>query len=225
VTRWLARRGGHVVGRIAGHHLDGDPAAWFGAFDCADDAEAASALVRAVTDWAAELGAARLEGPALYSPADGDAGILVEGFEHPGGTGRPWHPPWYAEHLVAARLEPTGPPMPRWRLTVGGTTTMSGDGPVPPHAGRLADPRLVLAGPEGDVAAVPDVSAAGRAMSLRRPTRTECAVVRCDGDPAVLVPALLGAAAAAGYQRAWSPWCPEGDRPPDTVHRLFGQNR
>ena len=37
------------------------------------------------------------------------------GFEHPGGTGRPWHPPWYAEHLAACGFEPDGEPMPRWR--------------------------------------------------------------------------------------------------------------
>jgi hypothetical protein len=39
----------------------------------------------------------------------------------------------------------------------------------------------------------------------------------------VLVPALLAAAGAAGYDAVWAPWSPD-DRPPDTDHRLVGQN-
>jgi hypothetical protein len=81
----------------------------------------------------------------------------------------------------------------------------------------------VLDGPAGAVAGVPDVSAAARTTSLRRPVVTEASVVRCEGDPAALVPALLATAHAAGYEAVWAPWSPD-DRPPDTVHRLFGQN-
>lgn len=222
VVRFLARDGGRVVGRIAGHRVAGSQDAWFGAFDCIDDAAAVAALVGAVRDWAA--GAGRLAGPAMFTPGDGDAGILVEGFDHAGGTARPWHPPWYAQHLTAAGLAPVGAPMPRWRLAAAGTPTMPAGGAVPPHAGRLADAALALTGPAGDVAAVPDVSTAARTTSLRRPPpATEASIVRCDGDPSVLVPALLAAAHDRGYTHVWAPWSPD-DRPPDTVHSLFGRN-
>jgi len=206
VERYLARRAGRVVGRIAVHHRPGDDEAWFGGFECADD----PAAVRALVD-VAHGDHAVLRGPALYTPADGDAGILVEGFALPGGTGRPWHPPWYAEHLAAAGLHP-GEPFPRWRRETGGTATMDRGGPLPPHAGRLADRALVLSGPAGDIAAVPDVS-----RLARRPS--EAAVVRCEGDATILVPALL--AAAAVYEAVWAP---VGAGPPDTVHQLFARS-
>ena len=210
LDRWLVRRRGQVVGRIAAPPVDGDDVAWFGGFECADDAHAVRALVEAVRGWAVERGATRLRGPALYLPDDGDAGVLVEGFEHPGGTGRSWHPPWYAAHLGGAGLQPAEA-FPRWRLrTGGGAAPALAPGPVPPHAGRLGDPRLALE----HVAAVPDVSDVAHA---RRPT--EASVVYVDGDPAVLVPQLL--AAAASYEAMWAPWCPDPARGPDIVHRLY----
>lgn len=221
VVRFLARHGGEVVGRIAAHHIAGAHVAWFGCFDCVDDAAAVAALLDAVDAWRP---AEQIAGPAMFTPADGDAGILVEGYDHAGGIARPWHPPWYAAHLRAAGAAPVGDPMPRWRVVTGGTPTMTAGGALPPHAGRLADAALVLTGPAGDVAAVPDVSGAARTTSLRRPPPpTEASIVRCDGDPAVLVPALLAAAHGRGYTHVWSPWSPD-ERPPNTVHSLFGRN-
>jgi hypothetical protein len=222
VVRFLARRGGRVVGRICAHHADGTADGWFGAFECADDPEAVAALVRAARQWARLRGATSLSGPATFTVAD-EAGVLVAGFEHGGGTARPWHPPWYAAHLAAAGLAPLDRTFPRWRLAAWGAPTLAEDGTLPPHAGKLADRRLVLGGDAGAVAAVPDIGAALRATSLRRPPDpTEAAVVRLEGDPAALVPALLGAAAAAGYEAVWSPWSPDPSRPPDTVHQLYG---
>lgn len=223
LDRWLVRRRGDVVGRVAAHHVEGDEVAWFGGFECADDLAAVEALMEAAFAWAAERGAARLAGPALYLPDDGDAGVLIEGFEHPGGTARPWHPPWYVEHLDALGFGPWGEALPRWRLattpgaTAAAMATGHGGGRLPPHAGRLADRRLVLPA----IAAVPDVSAVARGRRLRR--ATEAAVVHLDagGDPAALVPALLAAAHGAGYEAVWSPWTPDGHRPPDTAHRLL----
>lgn len=223
VARFLVRRDGTVVGRACAHTVPGSAEGWFGAFECNDDVDAVRALLDASGEWVAERGAASLTGPATFTPAD-DAGILVAGFDHAGGTGRPWHPPWYASHLVAAGLEPVGEPMPRWRLSTGGPGTMPVGGPRPPHAGRLVDPELVLSGPAGDVAAVPDVSAVARAVSLRAARSiqpTEAAVVRSDGDPAVLIPAIR--AAAHRYDALWAPWSPDPSAPPDTVHRLFGR--
>ena len=183
--------------------------------------------MRAACEWCAERGATRLRGPATFTVAD-EAGVQVDGFEHAGGTGRPWHPPWYVQHLVAAGLTVEDRTFPRWRVAAGGPPpkALHEDASVPPQAGTLADRRLVLTGAAGSIAAVPDVSAGFRGTSLRRARRRldsvdEAAVVRVDGDPAVLVPALLGAAGIAGYDHLWTPWTPEV-RPPDTVHQLLG---
>jgi hypothetical protein len=204
-TRFLARRGGRVVGRICAHG-----SGCFGAFDADDDPEAVAALVDA---------AAATTGPLTFTLGD-EAGVLVAGFEHAGGTGRPWHPPYYAAHLRAAGFVEGEREWPRWRVpaTATAVTLPPGDR-QPPHAGRLGDPRLVLDG----VVAVPDVSQAVRMRSVRGARDLlgrEAAVVHSDGDPAVLGPAILGAAHAAGYEAVWLPW-PDGTRPPDTVHRLL----
>jgi hypothetical protein len=211
LDRWLVRRNGAVVGRVAAHHVAGDDLAWFGGFECADDGTAVRALVDAVTEWAVERAATHVRGPALYLPEDGDAGVLVRGFEHAGGTGRPWHPPWYADHLADAGFEPAQA-MPRWRLPTGGTAVPLPRGPVPPHAGRLGDPTIAF----GAIAAVPDVSAIARG---RRQQPAEASVVHLDGDAAVLVPALL--AAATQYEAVWAPWTPSPEAAPDTVHQLL----
>ncbi|MGH9135550.1 MAG: hypothetical protein ACRD0G_00710, partial [Acidimicrobiales bacterium] len=222
VVRFLARRGGAVVGRCCAHVRTGDDRGWFGAFECADDAAAVAALVEAARDWLAERGCTSVTGPATFTSAD-EAGVLVAGFEHPGGTGRPWHPPWYAEHLVEAGLESAGD-MLRWRLPGEETGVVVAEGgPLPPHAGRFADSRLVLQAEAGAVAAVPDVSAVARTPSLRIRPPTEATIVRCEGDPSVLVPAMVNAAHLAGYRHVWAPWCPD-DRVPDAVYRLCRQN-
>ena len=46
-------------------------------------------------------------------------------------------------------------------------------------------------------------------------------MVRIDDDPAAAVPALLTAAAAAGYESVIAPWSPDPDTPPETVHRTY----
>ena len=80
------------------------------------------------------------------------------------------------------------------------------------------------------IAAVPDVTATLARASLRsawrvarraRDHRFDTAVcVRCDGDPAVLVPRLLEAAGAAGYRWLVAPWAPPGTEP-ETTHQVF----
>jgi hypothetical protein len=223
VVRFLVRRGGAVVGRICAHSVAGDERGWFGAFETADEQSSVDALLDAAREWLTARGCTSMSGPATFTMAD-EAGVLVDGFDHPGGTGRPWHPPYYAERLTGAGLTRTERESPRWRLdAVAGGPKLAESGPQPPHAGRFGDARLALQGDDGVIAAVPDVTAVARATSLRvRPAFTEAAVVRAEGELARLVPALLGAAAKAGYHAVWSPWTPH-DTPPDTVHTLFHQ--
>ncbi|MFP5322813.1 MAG: hypothetical protein ACLGIC_13350 [Acidimicrobiia bacterium] len=224
----LARRAGQPVGRIAAHvEGTGVGAGWFGLFDAADDAEVVDALLAAASAWLAEQEAMTMVGPVTWA-IDEEAGVLVDGYDHPAATGRPWHPPWYADQLRRAGGAPDQR-IETFRLEVppdvGEAPSPSGD-PRPPVAGGYADPALVLEG----IAAVPDVAPLLAGASVRsawrvaraareRPSDT-AVVVRCDGDPAELVPGLLRACAARGYRWLLSPWAPD-DRPPERTHQLF----
>ena len=211
VAAWIARRDGRAVGRVA---------AWsegrFGFFDCEDDEAAARALLDAARAWA---GGVPLVGPQGFLP-DEERGVLVSGFSEPGTTGRPWHPPHVARLLS---LLPVAENVRAWRLDAGGPGALAA---AETDLGPYGDPRLVGV----DIVAVPDLAPVLRqkgvrsAWRLARTARTRswegASVVRCDGDPSVLVPAILGAAGRAGYRWVLAPWSPD-DRPPTVVHRLF----
>lgn len=85
---WLAEKDGRALGRISAQvcreHLrvHKDEAGFFGAFDCADDAEAASALFGAAESWLRERGMKRARGPFTLSINE-ESGLLVDGFDTP----------------------------------------------------------------------------------------------------------------------------------------------
>jgi len=236
---FLARRMGKVAGRIAAHIADrdverGDKRGWFGFFDTVDDAAVVEALVGAAREWLGDHGCTTINGLASFTAGE-ELGILVEGFDVAGTTGRPWHPPWYAAHLEAAGL--TRVPdadHPTWRLSCerpgiqrppghlnarASTDPWSGGVDV---VGRFVDPRIVLPG----IVAVPDLtparnSAIAMARRAKRNDWEGCTIVAIDGDPAVYVPDLLKAAAGAGYQWVVSPWSPDPDAAPETRHGRY----
>ena len=226
---FLARRLGRPVGRLTAH-LDAPGSPGRFGFLCIDDDRAvAGALVDAAAGWLSDQGCESMEGPTSFTPAE-EEGLLVAGFEVAGTTGRPWHPPSQAEHLEAlgftARRD-----VPRWRLTaVDAGVTRPVAGRPPGHAGPHGDPRLVLDG----IAAVPDLSEALRGARLRGAWRlarrlreaawSTATIVRLDAPPEEAVPALLSAAARAGYRSVVSPWSPDPDEPPETVHRTFSRS-
>lgn len=84
---FLAKRNGHVVGRIAAlenkpfnqYHKTKDSE--FYLFDCIDDQEVAKLLFDKVAEWSLKRGLDRIVGPKGYGPLDG-YGIQIEGFEH-----------------------------------------------------------------------------------------------------------------------------------------------
>ena len=226
----LARRAGRPIGRVAAH-VDRSGAAdgWFGFFDVPDDPAVAEPLLDAAQEWLDEQGARSMTGPVSWT-ADEDFGVPVAGTEQRGLTGRPWRPSWYADQLRSAGLRP-GEQRSTYRIpaepdAVAVAAPVGSD--PPPHAGRYADPRLVLDG----IAAVPDVSATLARASLRSAWRVarrasdrafDTAVcVRCAGDPAELVPALRAAAGAAGYQWVVAPWAPDGVAP-ETTNQVFSR--
>jgi len=85
---FLARRGGHVVGRIAGivdrlHNQHyGDKTGFFGFFECEDDPEAARALLNAAAGWLAARGRDAIRGPVNPS-LKGEFGVVVLGNDDP----------------------------------------------------------------------------------------------------------------------------------------------
>jgi hypothetical protein len=228
---FLTRRGGTAAGRIAAHiAAKGDEQGWFGFYDAVDDAAVAAALVDQAATWLRVRGCTTMTGPASFTVQD-DPGVLVEGFEVAGTTGRPWHPPWYATQLEAVGLKRIDE-SPTWRLSaselgvvapaLAARSTPSSRGVAAAAAGRFADPRIVLPG----IVAVPDLTPArNSAIALARTAKRKgwvgCTIVEIDGDPATLVPQLQAAASAAGYEWVVSPWSPDPTAPPETVHARF----
>src|SRR6188768_1935252 len=96
----LARRLGKPAGRLTAHlAADGAREGWFGFYDAVDDVAVTAALVEAAAGWLRERGCTSMTGPASFTPED-EPGLLVDGFDVPGTTGRPWQPPHLAEHLA-----------------------------------------------------------------------------------------------------------------------------
>lgn len=223
---FLARRLGRPVGRITAHLDEPGGRGRFGFWAVSDDAGAAGALLDAAQSWLDERGCRTMEGPTSFTEAQ-EQGVLVAGFDVAGTTGRPWHPPSEAAQLEHAGLVRAGE-QPRWRLAAADfDVTRPCVDEAPGQAGRHGDPRLVLEG----IAAVPDLSGALRGANLRSAWRlarrvrerawTTATVVRVDDEPAEVVPALLTAAARAGYDAVIAPWSPDPAAPPETVHATY----
>jgi GNAT superfamily N-acetyltransferase len=104
---FLARRGGEIVGRIAGIIDDNHNkyhnermGAW-GFFECMNDREAASRLFSAVEDWVAKEGMTFLRGP-LNPSTNYTVGLLIEGFEQKPTIMMPWNHPYYVDLVEGA---------------------------------------------------------------------------------------------------------------------------
>ncbi len=97
---FLARLHGKVVGRIAAiedpryNAFHGVRYAWFGFFECVEDARVASALLKTVEDWARVRGLSEVLGPANFS-SNTDWGMLVDSFDRAPLMLMPYNPPYY----------------------------------------------------------------------------------------------------------------------------------
>ena len=106
---FTAERDGRVVGTIAAIHdrqrvrVLGRREGGFGFFECLDDQEAASALLRAAATWLAPRGLGVMSGP--FNPGGGDEmGVLVEGFATRPAIMEGHNPPYYSRLLEGARM-------------------------------------------------------------------------------------------------------------------------
>ncbi len=100
VELFLARRKGVTVGRVAAvlnndhQRQHRDRCGFFGMFECADDPQAAEALIAAAGAWLRARGCDTLRGPASFS-LNSVAGLLVDGFDRPPAVLMAYNPPYY----------------------------------------------------------------------------------------------------------------------------------
>ena len=101
---FLVLRDGRAIGRIAAivdekyNAYANEKCGAFGFFECANDPEAAHALLDAAHDWLAAQGMSFMRGP-LNPSANYTCGLLVHGFDLAPTIMMPWNPPYYAELL------------------------------------------------------------------------------------------------------------------------------
>lgn len=107
LAMYVARRDGQLAGRVAAvvdanynqHHLE--QTAFFGFFDCVDDAQVAFALLDAAEKFARAHGMNKLVGPVNLS-TNYDCGLLVEGHDKPPAMMMPYNKPYYERLVVGA---------------------------------------------------------------------------------------------------------------------------
>jgi hypothetical protein len=105
-SRFLARRDGRVVGRIAASI---DPlfaerwqpgAGFFGFYECEPDLAASRALFDAAEDALRERGVKHVLGPVNLSTHD-EVGLLIDGFSQPPTLLTSYNPAYYESHVEA----------------------------------------------------------------------------------------------------------------------------
>jgi GNAT superfamily N-acetyltransferase len=111
VRRFLARRAGHVVGRVAAV-VDREfadrwkpGAGFFGFFESVDDGEVSAALLSAAEAVLKQQGVGTVLGPVNLSTQD-EVGLLIDGFDRPPTLLSPYNPPWYRRLIEAAGYQP-----------------------------------------------------------------------------------------------------------------------
>lgn len=134
---FVATRHGRPVGRVAAienrahnRHHD-DRVGFFGFFDCADDAEAADALLSTAAEWLRERGLTSIRGP-LSPSMNHESGLLVEGSELRPFVMTPWHPAYSGRLIEAAGYEAVQDLLGYW-------IPSHGDATVPDRLERLAE--------------------------------------------------------------------------------------
>jgi len=101
---WLAYKDNKIAGRVAAivnqHHIDKwkQPYMRFGWLDFVDDYEVSKALIKAVEDWARELGLDAVHGPLGFTNLDRE-GMLVEGFNELATLATSYNYPYYPKHV------------------------------------------------------------------------------------------------------------------------------
>ncbi|MGC8830192.1 MAG: GNAT family N-acetyltransferase [Verrucomicrobiia bacterium] len=104
---WIAESNGNELGRIAGiidethQKIHQDGAAFFGFYECVNDAATSARLFETITEWAKQNGAKRLLGPMNPTTND-ECGLLVQGFDSPPVFMMTYNPPYYINQIENA---------------------------------------------------------------------------------------------------------------------------
>jgi GNAT superfamily N-acetyltransferase len=107
---FLAKRGGHVVGRVmailnrAHNEFHNESAGFFGFFEAENDTEVAGALFEAASDWLRARGATVMRGPTNPS-TNYEVGLLVEGFDRLPAVMMTYNPPYYVRLIEQCGLQ------------------------------------------------------------------------------------------------------------------------
>ena len=110
IAIFTAHRVGRAIGRITAHvhrasnERHHENAALFGYFDCADDAEAAQALLQSAESWARARGFTQLRGNFNLTAMQ-MVGVVTDGFDNTVASDCMWSPPHLARHLEANGYE------------------------------------------------------------------------------------------------------------------------
>lgn len=114
LTYFTAHRAGRVLGRITAHvhgasnRIHHVARGYFGYFDCADDAEAAEALLNAAESWCRSKGLTEIAGNFNLTAMQ-QIGVVTEGFDHAPYMDQTWSPPHIARLLRDNGYAPTFP--------------------------------------------------------------------------------------------------------------------
>ena len=109
VEFFLARRDGHVVGRIAAildrnyNKYHEENAGFFGFFESTNEPEVAAALLGAAREWTFDRGAVLLRGPVNPS-TNYECGMLIDGFDSSPMVMMPYNPSYYPALMESAGL-------------------------------------------------------------------------------------------------------------------------
>ncbi|TDX01700.1 GNAT family N-acetyltransferase [Dinghuibacter silviterrae] len=99
-TRWLLRRDGATIGRIAAfinfEKAQTTKTGGIGFFECIDDQAAANLLFDTAATWLRAQGMEAMDGPINFGENEKYWGLLVEGFKPPS-LGMNYNPPYYAQ--------------------------------------------------------------------------------------------------------------------------------
>ncbi len=104
---WIAERNGRDVGRIAGlvdrhyNEFHQEQSAFFGFFECINDATVSAALFAAAMEWGRTRQMKRVLGP-LNPTTNEESGLLIDGFDSSPVFMMTYNPPYYADLLAAA---------------------------------------------------------------------------------------------------------------------------
>ncbi|MEY4387023.1 MAG: hypothetical protein RLY20_2306 [Verrucomicrobiota bacterium] len=104
---WMARRDGRDVGRIAGiidrnhNEFHGERTAFFGFFECIDDASVSAKLFETVSAWAKQKNMARILGPMNPTTND-ECGLLIDGYDVPPVLMMTYNPRYYTKLIEGA---------------------------------------------------------------------------------------------------------------------------